>query len=962
MILLAFLFLMSSSFAVMSYDGTTYTYFVNTQEPQVNITLKSFDDPYILQDAKIKPRGDSSSYISSIGEEYGAGEEANEILGLSSFQKQSSSFLSDFTLKHSDIFDFKLNVEGEGEGNPQTQGTPTNFEVFIDTKDPQFQYEEGLSNYVTTPQSPQIELQFSEPLQYLKISNEEKVFIEEQIYGTSIEDFITNRNFRVDDATEGLHEYDAVLVDRAGNRVETTLSVLISGEPLDIKLLTKADDSLIPYYYNSSHQDLFGSSIYTDSQNFDLQLKTSKPATCYYTQRISEDANINTWSLQDTLENVENDGYEKLNTTNDKLHTISVDFPSSSDPYKRPFWVGCENKYDSTDTLFLSQVLKDSKDMLIFEHYDEDFSMNVDSPAPLVAQEEVYFQATTSQRAFCEVSLNNGNIPLEKEEESTKHTYTTGFDDGNYDFTFNCYDVVYNQESQTKEVEVDKDAGIDITYTSKNYYEGIYYSRNSQVQVNFSTGQVPNQCRYSTQSISPQVTEDFNNAQEISTTSSDNQFSFTSETLVAEQNNTHYIYCRDQNNVTTTEKLPILYDSQGPQLTNLRYENGGVESEEYIGSSSTLNTVFDVDSVIPIESFNVSFFGNNTSTTKGMDNSLTNRNYTKQLSVSESLDNYNRVVVIANTILGTRSEPLQGNYEIDMSPPEISLTQLGGEWQINCRDNVSGCAKTFIGVGKTQDSCSPVQQYLQNTSLNTTGYSYVCAKGQNTAGVNSAVTYKETGFVPTTGQEDNESFFDDEENTTEENETTTQDENTTEEEPYQPDEFSPEEEEDSNAPYYILSAILVFVAFGGAGGWYAYRKGYLDTQLKKLGIISGDNKGSGNRSQGSNGTNTQGTSQKVKPKLVSKKSKYDKHLQKLNKFLDDALDSKQDVYDSFGGSQKGKSKGYKDSMHNTSADKDSAFDEFYKASDKEDSSTPEEESDKFEHYYKQNDKKQNNKK
>ena len=107
----------------------------------------------------------------------------------------------------------------------------------------------------------------------------------------------------------------------------------------------------------------------------------------------------------------------------------------------------------------------------------------------------------------------------------------------------------------------------------------------------------------------------------------------------------------------------------------------------------------------------------------------------------------------------------------------------------------------------------------------------------------------------------------------------------------------------------------------------------------------------------------QSASQK-RPKLVSKKSKYDQHLKKLNKFLDDQLDKNQDIYDSFSDSQKGKVKGYKDSMHSKhdNSNKKSSYDEFYTLSKDKDTgkSTLEEDAENFEKYYHK--KKQNNKK
>lgn len=947
-LLIALMLSFFSAYSVLSYDGQTYTYFINNVDPTINITLKSFDEAFEIKNAQIMSISDDL-YEVPINEQYLAEDQANHILDLSSFKKNQVSFLSSVSLKNNDFFNFNLNVEAEDGSEPQTQGVPTSFTIRVDNEDPEFIFPDGLSNYVAPLESPEVTFSFSEPLQYLKISQDDEIFYEKQVYGSFENDFINDISFFVENISEGLHTYDAVLIDRAGNEVETSVSILLQGSPLEVSLLTRANDSLLSYYYNPDYKELFGRAIYTQDQDFELKLKTSKPSTCYLINSLSDRTDISQKSLQGWLEHVGGD-YEEFTTQNNLDHSYSFSIsPSSSNP----FLVGCQNKFNSQDYYFLSEALTGKKEMLEMKYYDEDYSMTVESPGPIVAQKEVYFQVSTSKDAFCEVNLAGGDFSLTG-SDFLKHSKTITFEDGTYSTTYSCYDKIYQKKEEKKELKVDKNAGLDIMFTSDNYYEGIYYSISSSVEVNFTTAQEPNECRFSTEEIVAEDSEQFNSINKIDSTVSASQFSFTSNTLLPESNNTHYIYCEGQQGLITKEELTIFYDTLGPQLSQLRYNNAGVESQEYISSVSSMNAVFNVDSVIPIESFEVTFLGNNTSEKLSLGNSKSNRNYSKDLRINQDISSFSKIVIIGKTILGTTSDPLQGNFKLDVSPPEITLSQLGGDWKITCTDSQSGCAKSWIGVGDTQESCSPTQLYSQNLSLNTTGYSYVCAKAQNYAGVESSIETKETGYVPLSGQEDNVSFFDDEQNQSNESNETQEE---SQEEPFEPEPFEPQPEEESDTPFYILTAVLVVFAFGGAGGWYAYKKGYLDEQLKKMGIPTKKNSSQNQKNRSTQTTNK--TPQKVVPKLVSKKSKYDKHLNRLNKFLDDALDSKQDVYDSFGGSQKGKVKGYKDSMHSKS-DKDSAFDEFYKASNKKDSESVEEVSDKFEHYYSK--KKQNNKK
>lgn len=965
LILVVALVILSSvtSFGVLSSNGQSHIYYINSQDPLINITLKSFDDPFTLRNAQILSP-DKDKYVSSIGSSYSGGAQANHVLDLTSFLFEGVSFSSQVSLTHGSVFDFYLDVvDSQGE-EPSTQGIPTRFQVQIDTKEPELVFDEGLTNYVVSTGNLETNLEFSEPLQYLKVYKGDEIFIEENVVSFQAQDFISNYEFRIFNSSQGLQEYQIDMIDRAGNLVSTTLSVLVSGDPLSLNLLTRAQDSSLTYYFNSSQLGLFEKNIYSNSQDLVLTFESSKNARCFFSDQLSDETDLSLKSVQEWLGYLGDANYEEMQTSQGgTLHSIPLTLPDNS---VYPFFVGCYDRYNTQDDLFLSETLTNNEEMMNLVYYQGgDLSLAIDSPASLVGQSDVFFQTTTSSKAACSLHLQDEKVLDFATNDYLTHTSTPQFSDGEYDFTFFCYDVVYNTAQKTKTITVDKSAGISLTFTSPNYYEGIFYSPSSSIDVEFSTGQTPDSCRFSTTRINPQVSAEFESVTEIESTISSNQFSFQATSLLAQSNNTHYIYCKSQEGLITTTELPIVYDSLGPQLSNLRFNNYGSFSEEFIGSPSSLTTQFLVDSLTPISLFRVSLFGSNsTSEIFEFSNSQDERNYTKELKISENLENYNKVVIIAQTIIGTNSSPLTKNFALDLSPPQVSLSNLGGKWTITCEDLQSGCAKSWIGVSRNEGSCNPTTPYTQNLTLNTTGFSYVCAEAQNYAGVISSLVTKETGFIPLTetpgtinlteDTSSNQSSSNQTQNNTPQNETSIDDE------PLEYEPFEPQGTKDSSTPYYILTAVVLLLAFSGAGGWYAYKKGYLDDQLEKMGIHV---KKPSSASNSASSLNFQTGTQK-RPKLVSKKSKYDQHLKKLNKFLDDQLDKNQGVYDSFSESQKGKVKGYKDSMHNqhTKDVNKSSYDEFYDVS-KENSqgkSTLEEDAENFEKYYHK--KKQNNKK
>ncbi len=158
----------------------------------------------------------------------------------------------------------------------------------------------------------------------------------------------------------------------------------------------------------------------------------------------------------------------------------------------------------------------------------------------------------------------------------------------------------------------------------------------------------------------------------------------------------------------------------------------------------------------------------------------------------------------------------------------------------------------------------------------------------------------------------------------------------------------------------IAAIVLVVLSISGGGAYYAYRKGYLDTQLEKFGIKRSNKvlKPLGKSPVRFTTTGSSNVSQDNK-QSVKPKTKYDSHLSKLNKFIDDTLKSGQGVFDKFDKVDKGKVDKYEDTLLKRRKDakySQDDFDDFYSKSKASGKSSPkkslEDEAQDFEKFYK----------
>ena len=309
----------------------------------------------------------------------------------------------------------------------------------------------------------------------------------------------------------------------------------------------------------------------------------------------------------------------------------------------------------------------------------------------------------------------------------------------------------------------------------------------------------------------------------------------------------------------------------------------------------------------------------------------------------------------------------------------MNLIKNGNSWVVTCIDIETKCNDVWYGLSNSLLSCTPSLSYRDGDLLDATGHSVICARAINSVGLLSDTTTVKTGEIVSTtngtssvgggGSYDNPFDGDDQTqgNTSVNvpiNESVIDDTEDPVTPPSEPIESYNPEEDSNTTTVVILSALAFILLAAGGGGYYAYKKGYLNKQLEQLGIKVPTHTGSSSTNDyyGSSVASSK-TPISQRPQLTSgnQKSKYDEHLAKLNTFLDDTLDKKTSVFDSFKTSQKGRVEKYDDTLAkpkgNSSAKKDAEFDDFYKASSSNKSidvndTTSENEADKFEQYYK----------
>lgn len=906
-------FLINSAYSIGVFDESgDFVYFMNNKDPEINISLKSTAEPIIIDDAYLYL--DEQKFIKDINEEI-----------LPTQERKFTFKLSDFNLNTS-IWDknvfFQLLVKSKVGTTIKPKGDPTYFEIKLDETKPKIIIPTPDQNIELDNSLNRIEFTFDEQIKNYKIILNGKIFKDYKNPSLFKRDFEKTIKLEIPFETfqEGVNTLKVEFEDLAGNKNEEIYQISFRGDDLTMKLLTNADDNSIKYFYDKNYLQFFNKTIYTSEEKFDLQVRTTKKSKCYFSDNMI---------FYDTFNNVLSK--EEFSSSDNLLHTIKVDTKETD-----KIWVACQNIAFIDDIVYLNDVMGFKNSLVGVKQYlGEKLQINDLFPEELVTSIPFNIDVSTNERAVCKFDFNGISDQLLESKDNRAHTKKEiDSPDGKKDLTVKCFDVINSKATKTNPLTIDRNSGVKIVN-----YEPKYTNRATiDMKITLSEDAI---CRHSLKQVK---TSEFSTLEDIPGTGLSRSFKISG---LITGNNYIYVYCKKLNNINN-EIIKVIYDSVGPTIQNLTFVNKGIESE-YVGSTSEISFRFDVNTLIPIKQYHVEVTGlNSTFKTEVLSNDAT---------IFGDFNDSNKLRIKAENEISMNSTFIQKTVKFDLEPPITQIIKQGNNIQLNCNDLESGCYKITYGFSETGENCETNLNYNVGDSIPTQGFKYICASSQDKVGnsdFKQEAIVQKFNFNETANIEDIE------------NTNNNSNQNGSIPEPEIPifEPFIPTglTNDSGSGALVVLGMILILVGAGG-GGYYAYRKGYLDEQLVKLGIVKEPKRANSNEETRTSDINYD-FDNTGSAKIGSTKRKNPK-LKNLDKFIDETLDKRRKIFTEFGKSSKGQVDGYDDTL----TKKSDSFGDFYKSSDKrqqelnkKDKNTVIEEAEEFEKYHKNKSKKDNNKK
>jgi hypothetical protein len=957
----------------MGFDSD-YLYFVNNSDLTIELNFQSINKDLMFAKAEIITL-DGDVYSNEYNTPLTAQQEVNLILDLGKFESNGSFYSNDILVDEEAVM-LVLNITEINGDSYSDDGIPSS--VIIVLYNPEISLENDVFfNYQDNPQPITLETIFVPNLEY----NNTFLGLEEYLISYTIRDEkneilekVDKKNFYsfselsrsisldyLGDYVPGSYSFSFEFSNIAGSNFKEDFQVIVEEEYLNINLLTSDDDNSLTYFYNDN-KELYGNKIFTGGKNFTFSVQTNKQAICY----INYESIGSQYSGSQLL--FSEDISQRMNLDPISfIHSIEIN-PFLLNATTKYFWLGCTDMsgFEKMTLHSSLEFLNNPIENLQFIYHDEELILNLIYPTDSLLTNNIFTtRLSSSTKAVCNVAYDT----QEKEILSSDyldHQSQFNLENGNYTLKYTCVDILNKNKTLNKDIEIDNTKGVKINT------DEIYFSAKNSFDLTFTTSSVTESCRYARE---PKSTDEYESFALIG--SNTNSFAVTLSPLVPNENK-YFITCKS--GIFSTKELTIIFDQSGPQLNNLSFKTDGFSNPSYVSEFKKGDILFDVTTRIPIETYSVELVGTNKTENFNISGSSKTGEFEEELSISEVLGEFNSIKISAQNSLGKTGNTLTKQLLVDKTKPEVRLLKNGSSWVMTCIDIETQCSKILYGFSNLEIQCNPSYTYKKGDLIDHTDNAFICARAINNVGLISEITSSATGVqikvgddgsvivVPVPVPEDGVNPF---ENDLDENKTI-EEEPVVDVEPtpgQNPSEIYTPEEENSTT-IIVLSALAVILLLAGGSGYYAYKKGYLNSQLQKLGIKL-PNQPSGMTTGTSSTGGYYSPMDKSKnggvPKLVGsnndKKSKYDEHLSKLNSFLDETLDKKKGVFDSFKPTQKGRVESYEDTLARSrkgTIKKDQDFDDFYKASSSnKSSSSSEDEADKFEQYYKNKKEKKN---
>ena len=931
-------------FSIGVYDSSgNYVYFVNNPRPTINVTISCPEEPIFIQKAMLNDK--LNAVTASVNEN----SHLNPIDGNKTYSFKYNDFkqlngkeIGNISISNKKFF-FKLFAYGVDGKSIKPEGDPVYFRIDFDNVKPELinLIGNGSSIYLSYNDLG-IPLYFSKLISHFNVYSNGRLVESYSNESQFMRDYKKNFNliFNKSDFREGLNNMTIKFWDLAGNENSFSTNIRYRAANLKIFLLTLRNDSSLKYNFNEKYPDLFGNTIYTSENNFVLKVKTSKPAICYFSSNLLNFAKFDT---------IPTDSLSKMQSSdNEEIHSVNINAENEN-----KIWIYCSNPVYSDDFAYLSESLGIGDKLINVEKYQSP-NVKITSIIPNgeVTSLPFNFLVTTNSKSICNyrrhgsvyTQMNSSNYLLHK-------IFYNQTSLGNFTFDFSCVDVLNNVDTKSISLKIDTNVGVQVlSYSPK-------YTDTSSVDLKLELSE-DSQCRYSLQNVNLQ---DFENLTLINQTGLSREVSVSP---LKTGNNSIYLYCK-KGVAIYKRVLSVIYDPNPPRISNFTFINNGIYNPTFVGSTSKLRFKFDVHSLIPVEKYFI---------TINKPNSTINRtSITNNVNLNLDLKNATSLNIVAQNLIGKNSSVFEKDIKFDLTPPELSFTNVMGKIKIVCYDvGGSGCNRTLYSLSKTS-ICQPMNSYSYNSTIDVGDNNYICAKAYDNVGLssnklepilfsnlgnetenntqNNFITNETSGNITNTtntSTEGNNNF----ENSTENNNLS---------EPWPPGKEFPAKKTN----YLLIAAMFLLIAVTSGSGYYAYKKGYLNNELKKLGIKVPEQKKTGSTSMGLTGVKHKFGKNSVKSSIMGK-SKYEHHLNKLNNFIDGEVKKGEPIFGKFEGSEKRSDKdlnldgkvGHKKVYSDLSKDD---FDEIYRSSKKINdlamSSDLKKEAENFEEYYKNKKKK-----
>lgn len=893
------IFLAFNVFSLGLYDDNgNFNHYVSNSNPSINMTLETPNEPVIVENANLLINGQTN--LMQIGDTINLGNSKDYTFNLADFNISE--------LFSTDLIKFNLIAKGYDGKKITPAGDPSEFNIIVDKEKPNLIYPQPNSALNFEIKSKAITFRFSEKIKSYSIKvNGNQVYTYTNT--NSFErDYLRSFDYNLDitKVKEGTNTIEITFYDLAGNSNIEQLSLNFRDSDLGISLITKKEDNTLKYFYDKNFLNFFNGTIYTSESKFNFKLKTTKSANCYVSTNL-----LSFREIYDVSQ-------KELMSSSDKLsHSIELDTVNSK------IWVACQNVVYPDDIVYLNTELGISGLINIKRYVTQGLKIETLLPDVIVSSLPFDFNLVTNSKAVCKYSINSKETYLDTINYMSHNKLNQDYGTGSKSFSFECFDLLYNIEKQTKTINFDLEGGVKIVSYSPHYTD----RQSTGIILTLSEQAV---CKYSSKQ---EAASNFDTLSELS--GAGLQKSFEASGLGLGENN-FYLYC-EKNGEIWSNKIDVVYDSRGPVISNFTFINNDIESE-FVGSTNEISFKFDIESLTPIERYYVSIDLENSS----IDEIITSNS----AKLTNDFSTASKITIVAQNIISKNSSKLNKMIKFDLDIPTITFNMLGDKMSISCFDMQSGCDLIKYSLAQTSLDCNPQTIYNLSASIDITEANYICAIGIDKVGnIGENQKVISLGF------------------TVKENVTLTEFDNLTFEsdvepediDPFIPSSFKPETTGPNTLG--IVAALVVFIATLGGSGYYAYRKGYLDEQLKKFGINR-------NTPASTMSTSITTATNKVKENLTNiaakikkketTKGSYEDHLNKLNKFIDSTMKKGGDVFDNFDKTNKGKVKGYEDTMLNKKSGTMSKqdYDDFYNKTST-DSGSLEKESEQFEKYYKE---------